>query len=460
VRLVAQQISELLGAGQNFTLEDALDMLSTLLNFTLEADAGNTQNVNSVLAFVESHIGGICGEARLDSVAVSRKLRFFLVAPLKAMRDASMVFELSYFPVLVNRMRYDDRKKIVLEVADGFTRTEALIDDATKLRAFFSIAQVLLQRPSDWEPDPDHEPIGNHLQAIGRVFQLIRSRESLDDTFQLLVTVSQAIQMLEPEIKEHLWLALGQAILKVAVLLDANPEATTVRQVLQHFYSLMKGDDPPAVPSLWLYLEATKISDRCGTAAITTEFFISAFRLWKDTMMDSTLRYRILIAMIRTATELKNLGEGSYASITTELCTSANGLLQKEQQVEAHLLCSHLFNVQREAQEHAGEEEEESEASFRSPDKVKNCLVRALKAASTMMDVIDQLPWYYKVLGHAIYHMENRVELPPEWFNALTAKIDQEHEDHAKEIELKLSKANRQFYVNLIRHKDEVIHFD
>jgi vacuolar protein sorting-associated protein 35 len=460
VRLVGQQISELLRAGQNFTLEDTLDMLSTLLNFTLEADAGNTQNVNSVLAFVENHISGIFGDSRIDSIAVSRKLRFFLVAPLKAMRDASMVFELSYFLVLVNRMRYDDRKKIALEVADGFTRTEALIDDTPKLRAFFSIVQVVLQRPSDWEADPDHEPIGNHLQAIARVFQLIRCRGSLDDTFQLLVTVSQAVQNLDSEVKEHLWLALGLAILKVAVQLNAAPENTTVRHVLQHFYSMLKGDEPPPIPSLWLYLEATKISDRCGTEAITTEFFISAFRLWKDTMMDSTLRYRFLIAMIRTATELRKLGAGSYASITSELCTSANGLLQKEQQVEAHLLCSHLFNVPHEVQEHAAEEEEEVDEPISTPDKVKNCLVRALKAASTMMDIIDQLPWFYKVLGHAIYYLENGVELAPEWFNALTAKIDQEHDEHSKEIELKLSKANRQFYVSLIGHKNDVIHFD
>jgi hypothetical protein len=164
--------------------------------------------------------------------------------------------------------------------------------------------------------------------------------------------------------------------------------------------------------------------------------------------------------MIRTATELRKLAANSYASITSELCVGANSLLQKEQQVEAHLLCSHMFNVSHEAQGHTAEEEEEVDESMGSPDKVKNCLVRALKAASTMMDVIDRLPWYYKVLGHAIYHLENGVELPPEWFNALTAKIDQEHEEHTKEIELKLSKANRQFYVSLIRHKSEVIHFD
>jgi vacuolar protein sorting-associated protein 35 len=462
VRHVAVQINQLLKAGQNFTLEDTLDMLSTLLNFTLEADAGNTQNVNSILMFVENHIDGIFGESRLDAVPVSRKLRTFLVTPLRVMRDASMLFDLDYFPVLVNRLKYDDRKRIALEVCEGFTRTEALIDTPEKLRSFFAIVQVLLQRPSDWEEDPDHEPLRNHLQGIARVFQLIRNRRSLDDTFALLTSVSQTIQNLEAEVKEHLYLALGQALLKIAVLLDGAAESgvTTVRQVLQLCYTLLSNNDPPPVPSLWLYLEATKISDRCGTEAITTEFFVSAYRLWKDTMLDGGLRYRILIAMIRTATELRRITPVHYGSITSELCTSAGGLLQKDQQAEAHLLCSHLFNVKRPAEERqVGEEEDEDNEVFNSPDKVKNCLVRALKAASQMMEPMDQLPWYYRVLGHAIYFIENGVELPAAWFQALTAKIDEEHETHQREIEQKLSRAHRQFYVNLIHHKDRVIHF-
>jgi vacuolar protein sorting-associated protein 35 len=463
VRLVAVQINQLLKAGQNFTLEDTLDMLGTLLKFTLDADAGNTQNVNSILMFVENHIDGIFGESRLDAIPVSRKLRMFLITPLRVMRDASMLFDLDYFPILVNRLKYDDRKRIALEVCEGFTRTEALIDTADKLRSFFAIVQVLLQRPNDWEEDPDHEPLGNHLQGIARVFQLIRNGRSLDDTFTLLSSVSQTIQNLEAEIKEHLYLALGQSLLKVAVLLDGASESstTTVRQVLQHFYTLLSNNDPPAVPSLWLYLEATKISDRCGTEAITTEFFVSAYRLWKDTMLDGNVRYRILIAMIRTATELRRIAPVHYGSITSELCTSAGGLLQKDQQAEAHLLCSHLFNVKRQTetgQKNEEEEDDEDDEVFNSPDKIKNCLVRALKAASQMMEPMDQLPWYYRVLGHAIYFLENGVELPAAWFQALTAKIDEEHETHQKEIEQKLSRAHQQFYRNLIQHKERVIH--
>jgi vacuolar protein sorting-associated protein 35 len=461
VHLVAVEIDKLLKAGQTFALEDTLEMLATLLGFTLESDVDNTSNVNNILLFVENHIDGIYGDARLDSVPVSRKLRFFLLNPLRKMKDAAMVFRLEYFPVLVNRMMYGDRRLIALQVCEGFARTEAYIDNSGKLRQFFGIAQVLLQKPSDYQEDPDGEPISVGLHAVARVFPLIQSRESVDDTFELLSSVIQTVQNLEAAIQEHLYLSLGQALLHIAVSIAASPDGsnTTVRQCLQLFYSMLSNGEPPPIPSLWLFLEGTKVSDLFGTEPITTEFFVSAMRLWKDTMIDSSLKYRILLVMIRTATQLRRLSAGRYSSLTAELCASASTLLQKDQQAEAHLLCSHMFNVARPQQEAAGEEEDAEEA-FHNPDKIKNCLVRALKAASSMMEPMDQLPWFYRVLGHAIYYLENRVDLPPEWFNALTAKIDQEHEDHAKEIEQRMPKQHKQFYVNLIKHKNQVIHFE
>lgn len=463
VKIVAQQINKLLQNGQNFTLEDTLEMLGTLLDFTLKADSSNSANVDSILNFVENHIEGIYGDARLDSDDVSVKLRRFLVTPLKEMKDASMLFQLSYFPPLVNRMKYNDRKLIALEVCKGFSRTEALIDDSEKLRSFFGIVQVLLQRPSDYEPDPDNEPICNHLQAIGRIFHLIRDPSSIDNTFTLLCSVSTAIQKLDAEIKEHLYMPLGLAILRIAVQIDADSDSceTTVRNVLQHIYSLLsKQNDPPARPAFWLYIEATKISDRCGTEAITTEFFVSAFNIWKEEMFDSALKYRMLICMIRTATVLRNLSATRYNSITSEICSSINGLLQKDQRAEAHLLSSHMFNVEHEETQHNEEEEEDDDETFKNPDRIKNCLVRSLKATASMMDPIEQLPWYYRVLAHAIYYIENDVGLSIEWFNALTSKIDQDHENLKKDIDTKLSRANKQFYINLIHHKEKALNFE
>jgi len=460
VRLVAVQIYNLLHAGQAFVLEDTLEMLSNLLNFTLEADAHNFDNVNSILRLVENHIEGIYGNNRLDSVQVSRKLRYFLVTPLREMQDASMIFDLEFFPILVNRMRYNDRKLIALEVCKGFARTEALIDTADKLRLFFSIQQVLLKKPTDFEEDPDGQPISVALSAIARVFHLIKNKKSLDDSFALISSVSTSVQNLESDVKECLYLPLGQAILHIAVDIDNNSNestTTTVRNVLQHIYLLLTENDPPAIPSFWLFLEASQISDRCATEAITTEFFVNAFRIWKDCMVDGSIRFRMLLAMIRAATGLKMMGATSYSSITSELCTCATGLLMKEQQAEAHLLCAHMFNVKREATNSNNEEEDDDGSAFINPTKVKSCLVRSLKAASQMMDKKDQLPWYYRVLSHAVYFIEKGVDLPAEWFNALTTQIDKEHETLGEDLKTKVSAANRKFYHNVIMHKNKII---
>ena len=458
VKLIASQIDILLKHGGNFSLEDTLKMLSTLLNFTLKADATNSANVNAILRFVENHIQDIYDTARLDSPNVSLHLRAFLATPLQQMADASMLFDLEYFPILVDRMRYLDRRQIALEVCRGFSRTESLIDDVSKLHSFFQIIQVLLQKPSDWEEGADAQIAD--LQAVARVFHLIRDPESLDETFSLLVSVSTTIQKLDSSVKEALYLSLGEAILRVAVEIDQAPEksTTTVRNVLQHIYSLLtQQEDPPAIPAFWIYLEATGISDRCGNEAITTEFFVSAYRLWKDGGADSAMRYRMLLGMIRAATDLKNIGSAAYESITTELCSSAGLLLGKDQQAEAHLFCAHLFNVKREAA-NTNEEEDEEEA-FLNPDKVKNCLVRALKAITGMLDQIEQLPWFYKVLAAATFFIESGIQLPANWYNALTKKIDQLHTDLAKEIETRLPPEAKAFYRNLINHKNKVIHF-
>lgn len=457
VRLVAVQIYNLLHAGQSFALEDTLEMLGNLLNFSLHADASNFDNVNSILQLVQSQIDSIYGENRLESAQVSRKLRYFLITPLREMEDASMIFDLDNFPNLVNRMLYTDRKSIALEVCKGFARTEALIDTAEHLRQFFSIEQVILKRPDDYAEDPESEPIQAALKVFSRIFHLIRNKKSIDETFQLLTSVSAAVQEFEPTVKEILYLPFGESLLHLAIEINNSDNCSaTVRGVLQQVYLLLTNNDPPAEASFWLFNEAALISDKYGTEAITTEFFTNALRIWKEGMIDMSIRFRMLLSMIKTATEFKNVLATTYTGITSELCTAANGLLAKDQQAEAHLCCAHLFNVDHEIGEDDEEDEDEGSA-FKNPVKVKNCLVRALKAASQMMDKKEQLPWYYKVLSSAIYFIEKGVDIPIEWFNALTTQIDNEHEKLGKDLQTILSEQNRKFYINIIKHKDAVI---
>jgi hypothetical protein len=103
--------------------------------------------------------------------------------------------------------------------------------------------------------------------------------------------------------------------------------------------------------------------------------------------------------------------------------------------------------------------EEGEESPFRNVAKIQACLVRALREAAAVADVSTQLLWFYRILGHAVYFIEDRVPIPAEWFNAITLKIDQVHEANQKEIELNMPVETRMFYVCLVNHKDEVVKF-
>lgn len=462
VKQVARQIDSLLKMGQEFPLDGTLEMLGNLLNFSLEADSSNFTNVNSIITFVENYLSNIYGENRIDDAKVSTNLRFFLSRPLREMKDAAMAFDLTDFPSLVARMKYADRKAIAVELSKSFIRTEALIDTPEKLKSFFAVNQVILKRPNDFEEDGESEPISSALSYLGSVFHLIKNKRDVDETFSLITSVSSTIQALGPEVKEILYLPLGNALLHLAVEIDASQEATetTVRAVFQEIYHLLADEnEPPPVSAFWLFIEAAQISDRCGSEAITNEFLVAGFRHWKSGMIESGLKYRMLISLINHAVQLNKFSAKAYIPLTNEICNCANSLLTKEQQAEAHLLCSHLFNLDREVPA-AQDEEEDEEDAFKNPDKIKNCLVRALKATSQMLDPIDQLPWYYKVLAHAVYFIEKGIDIQISWFNALTSKIDQQHQELGPLIQSKLSAENKKFYKNLIQHKEKVIKFE
>jgi vacuolar protein sorting-associated protein 35 len=455
VKLVAEEIDRLLKAGQNFTLEDTIDMLTALLNCALSADSENAGNANAVMQFLDTYVSTSQGDKRLENPAASRKLRDFLASPLHAMKDGNIFYELAFFAGLVDRMMYPDRKMIAVEVCRAFARTDTLIDDVEKLRAFFGIIVSLLQRPDDYIEDQATDSLPVCLKALGHVMPLIRSERSYDLTYQLLSSVVQTVRGLKLVVKGGVYLSLAESLLRLAVDVGTNPGQSNVqvKHVLQLFYAMLL-EGAPSVPAIYAYLDGALVSDLHGAVPITVEFYVQAIKHWKEASLPPALKYRMFVGMLKTATQLKNVTASAYNAITANLCECAATAVPKDNQIEAHLLTSHLFNVQNEAEVDEGEPN-----PFKNVEQVKACLVRALKEAATVTDVSTQLLWFYRILGHAVYFIEDRVPIPAEWFNALTLKIDQVHEANQKEIELNMPVETRMFYVCVLEHKNAVVNF-
>jgi vacuolar protein sorting-associated protein 35 len=102
-----------------------------------------------------------------------------------------------------------------------------------------------------------------------------------------------------------------------------------------------------------------------------------AFLLYESEITDSKTQVRSLTAIVGSLLNCKNFTEEDYEALITKAAQYANRLLKKPDQSRMITLCSHLFSPPAPAGDlHA------NVTPYSDPDRVLECLQRALKVAS------------------------------------------------------------------------------
>jgi vacuolar protein sorting-associated protein 35 len=104
-----------------------------------------------------------------------------------------------------------------------------------------------------------------------------------------------------------------------------------------------------------------------------------AFLLYESEITDSKTQVRSLTAIVGSLLNCKNFTEEDYEALITKAAQYANRLLKKPDQSRMITLCSHLFSPPAPAP--AGDLNANA-TSYSDPDRVLECLQRALKVAS------------------------------------------------------------------------------
>lgn len=115
-----------------------------------------------------------------------------------------------------------------------------------------------------------------------------------------------------------------------------------------------------------------------------------AFLLYEIEISDSKAQVRCLSAVIGTLLNCKNFSDEDYEALITKAAQYANKLLRKPDQSRMVVLCSHLFShpnrVKAPSSSSDGDTAATAEGAERSPyndpDRVLECMQRALKVAS------------------------------------------------------------------------------
>lgn len=79
------------------------------------------------------------------------------------------------------------------------------------------------------------------------------------------------------------------------------------------------------------------------TEALFMQYLDRAISLFHDELIDSSVKYRVLILIIGTVEKANNLSDTSFEQLTKKVIGSCTRLLRKQDQCKAILWCSHIF---------------------------------------------------------------------------------------------------------------------
>ena len=181
-----------------------------------------------------------------------------------------------------------------------------------------------------------------------------------------------------------------------------------------------------------LYLQIACIADRCASAAygsskaeegpeysaIAYEIMAQAFLLYEDDISDSKAQQRSIQSMVGTLLSCKTFEKDDYEALVTKTAQYAAKLLKKADQCKTVMLCAHLF--------YTGDKDDTK--AFRNPQRVLECLQRALKIADACcMASSAHIQLFVDILDQYVYFFENECPVITDKFVSGLVALIMEH---------------------------------
>ncbi|RYG63390.1 hypothetical protein EON64_16035, partial [archaeon] len=173
------------------------------------------------------------------------------------------------------------------------------------------------------------------------------------------------------------------------------PPAYSSKKVFQFILEAL-GVLSPYSPllSLKLFLLSARGADACQYPPISYEFLKEGLLLYEMEVSDSREQVEALGECIGCILTCTSLSAEDYAPLITKVAQYANKLLKKADQCKMLSLASLLFW-------HSGISGTTGESAFSDPDRVLECMQRALKIASTanpllFVELLDRYLFYFE----------------------------------------------------------------
>jgi len=417
--LIAKNIEELFNSEGHLALTDKFDTLQRLLKFALKINPNDVKNVQNLMKFTEFHIDLAIGDDILTAIDQSIKLRGFLEIVLTSFTSGDSLFEIQYLPVLIRRLRPEDRMTIAALACDLLLKSGTKIKNADQLNFVLAMTATLVRD-------------GPGASCFFALFHLIDAG-SIMETMALIQELANAMDDVTERASYRAILPIGFIALRLIPRATDEEKARLLKFI--HAYGQNMSDGKTIAP-FYLYLETAKMMDVLGYERFTNEFAITSLEMVAE-YRDSSHKYRAL----QSLTQFVVGSDYVDLSINAQLCNTISLIPDQNKLLTCLCNCGTLFWRMDER--------------IREPDKVQACLAKASKASASLSDTGQLLKGLYTVLGWAAYFQSIQVGLSENWLLALVSLISEKHEEitsRGSSIDAHINKNVKAFYVNTVQH--------
>ena len=420
--VIAKNIEELFNSEGHLALTDKFETLQKLLKFALKVNPDDVRNVKNLMKFTDFHIDLAIGDEALTNIEASMKLRDFLAEPLQTFSTAEPLFELEYLPLLIKRLRIEDRQSIAALVCDLFLKAGTKITSIDELRFVLAMTATLVRD-------------GPGSSCFFALFHLIDAG-SIDGTMSIIQELANAMDDATEKAAQRAVLPIGFVALELIEDADDEEKARLLKFI--HAYAENSVEQGCSAP-FYLFAEAAKEMDSIHLNKFADDFLNSALDTWQ-TLPDGLPKFRALTYLINFIVGAQTID----LEVNAQVCNAASTITEPMKSVQILCNCAALFW--------------RPDKRVRETEKVQACLAKASRAAATCSDQATMLKGFYTVLGWAAYFQEMGVGLSDTWINALVSLINEKHEEiqnKGLKLESVVSKNVKAFYQNTVRHIQE-----
>ncbi|GMM31050.1 retromer subunit [Martiniozyma asiatica (nom. inval.)] len=358
------------------------------------------------------------------------KYELILLTPVEYFKNITNFFNLDdNYIKLFAMQRAEMKNKIMTLIIESLIKNNVKIENQKEIKFMseFLSSSILAEVPTESETKQDlfgsssktdvvaSSSMTREYEFLCRMLHLIYCFDTLEN-YKLLM---QILPLIKSRAKLDLVVPTFVSIILKLIrkLYLENQDTKSIISMFNEASQLISGIKN-LTPSRALHynLLCAEIANECSLVSVCYEFFIEAFIIYEELLIDSKTQYQALLSIMNKLVvmyDLISLSLEDFEKLTTKAAIYGSRLLKKTDQCRAVYNASHLWWIIKEVDDENLSASTATIASNQNPQhislkkddkRVLECLQKSLRIADSVMDSNAKLELFVEILNQSIYY--------------------------------------------------------